>query len=224
MLPRVMRWPSATRPLRSLVEKPLHAWAVTKPSEISYTFMHQIRNNWLFSMERVYGQGFIGPPVASRIFYFTVPPAIVLIALGGCVTSSPFIYERLMPYHLKLAALTLTFQSGVGFGLEMARYGPGANQYGGRVATGVLGLVLTTATLLLADYYPWYAYSILTASYAGVIALDFYQARKQVIPTWMMGFRRVSNLLIATSVVLNFARGVWVQNNAEYLIMSASEY
>merc|ERR1712154_666458 len=77
-----------------------------------------------WDMQRIFGDRMIAaPPSGKHLFYScAVIEGIFLSVNVG--TMSPFIFEMLMPYHLKYTGLIVGWWGGTYFGLNLARYGP----------------------------------------------------------------------------------------------------
>merc|ERR550534_3611133 len=168
------------------------------------------------------------PPSAKHLFI----SCAVIEGIFLCVnigTMSPFIFEKIMPYHLKYTGLILGWWGGTYCGLNMARYGPRSQGawFLARTAAGPIFVALGVAGLALADgvpglpreWGPWPSYVLLITSFGGMAIFDAALHARQMLPPWLLKWKVGVSGLITASLLLGVLKGRYLERNAHELIM-----
>jgi len=189
------------------------------PQKAATTFKSQemLEAVWKEKLDNIYGDRLNQPPPAGRYIFGCCSALEAAFLFINLTTTSPFLFERCMPYHIKYTALSLGFWGATYNGLDMARY----NNFRGpwRTLMGVGFFIVGTGTLVMADYNPWPSYVVLTGSYAVMAAYDYRIHTLRQVPPWIFRWKTSFNIIAFLSLVIGIAKGKYLENNAEWYIM-----
>lgn len=234
--PRRFSTLSPQKPLRELWDRPLGEGALgAAPAAAVATVRPGALRSFLESahhwqMAKILGDPMSSTPPSAKHLFIS---CAVIEGIFLCVnigTMSPFVFEKLMPYHLKYTGLIIGWWGGTYCGLNVARYGPQSQSswFGARAAAGPIFVTLGVAALALADGVPgfpkmgpWPSYCLLMCSFAGMAAFDTALHARQMLPPWLLKWKLGVSGLIVASLLLGVLKGRYLEANARELIMAA---
>lgn len=171
------------------------------------------------------------PPSAKHLFYSCGIIEGIFLSIN-ILTMSPFIFEMVMPYHLKYTGLIVGYWGGTYLGLNLARYGPLSSGfwYAARLAAGPIAVTLGVLGLALADGVPglpklgpWPSYWVLLSSFGAMAAFDVALHRRQMLPPWLLKWKLGISGLIVASLLLGVLKGQYLERHARDLIMAQAD-
>lgn len=223
--------------LRELWHRPLagealgtDAQATASPRAVSVAALRsrlQSAHHW--EMQRIFGDPMSSAPPSAKHLFISCAIIEGIFLCVNISTMSPFIFEMVMPYHLKYTGLIIGWWGGTYLGLNIARYGPLSHGiwFAARTAAGPIFVLVGVTGLALADGVPgmpklgpWPSYWVLITSFTGMAAFDLALHRRQMLPPWLLRWKLGISGLIVASLLLGVLKGQYLEKHATDIIMA----
>eukprot|EP00397_Hematodinium_sp_SG-2012_P045999 GEMP01051829.1.p1 GENE.GEMP01051829.1~~GEMP01051829.1.p1 ORF type:complete len:218 (-),score=40.64 GEMP01051829.1:932-1585(-) len=172
---------------------------------------------WKQQLDIIFGDRLDKPPPSGRYVFGCCSALEAAFLFVNLTTTSPFLFERCMPYHLKYTALSLGFWGATYAGLDIARYGVSRSYI--RTMVGLVLFALGTGTIILADHRPWPAYYTLSATFIAMSYVDHRFHHLGMVPPWVFRWKVGFNVIALGSLLIGVVKGQYLERNAEWYIM-----
>lgn len=207
----------AHRPLRLLLQEGVIWSRYRNAPSISVQNTEVLQGVWKQQLDGIFGDRLDKPPPSGRYVFGCCSALEALFLFVNLTTTSPFLFERCMPYHIKYTALSLGFWGATYAGLDITRYGLSRSSI--RTLIGIAFFGLGTGTIILADHQPWPAYYMLSASFVAMNYVDYAFHNHRMVPPWVFRWKVGFNMIALGSLLIGAVKGQYLERNAEWYIM-----
>jgi len=198
------------------------------PAPSAEVFQARLLDAHKWRLTQLFGDKMTGMPPSAKHLFISCGVIEGLFLMVNVTTTSPYIFERTMTYHLKYSGLIMAWWGGTYWGLAVARYGPmaGGMWIGARLASGLVFFAAGVVSLILADGVgslgSWPSYWVLCGSYASMPIVDWALHHQRMIPPWLLRWKLVVGGIIGAALLFGVLKGNYLERNATRLIMEAA--
>ncbi|CEL93787.1 unnamed protein product [Vitrella brassicaformis CCMP3155] len=193
--------------------------------KVSLQLAEELDNSIKMTIERFYAYDEKNQaPRAGRFVCWTLGWAVGLFGFAYLLIESPYKWDMIMNYHVKVCGLLLSLWGASYFGAEIARYGSRRSFFYGwpRLCIGVVPMAMGVGVLIGADYNPWKTYIATAGSALVVTGLDYLMVQTQSMPLWLFQYRGGVNAAIVATSLLAALKGPYIEEHAQDIIQSTS--
>jgi len=208
---------SHQRPLRALLQDGVIWRKYQGAPGLGFRAHETLQGVWKNKCDDVFGNRLNEPPPSGRYVFGCCSALEAAFLFVNLTTTSPFLFERCMPYHLKYTGLSLAFWGSTYAALDISRYNMSRGPW--RSLVGVAFFCVGTTSIIAADYRPWPSYGVLTAAFAAMNFYDYKLHMFRYAPPWIFRWKVGFNLIALASLVIGVAKGRYLETYAEWYIM-----